>query len=59
MDDRYVLGDEKMIENVKSVLMLAALLMVGAATMISLRSLSEISTLYFTTQSTILSTTNR
>jgi len=45
-----------MIENVKSVLMLAALLMVGTATMISLRNLSEIGTLYFTTQGTILST---
>ena len=48
-----------MIENVKSVLMLAALLMVGTATMISLRSFSEVRTLYLSTQGTILSGTKR
>lgn len=59
MDDLYVLGDEKMIENVKSVLMLAVLIMVGAATMINLRNLSEIGTLYFTARGTIFANTKR
>ena len=59
MDGPYFPGEENVIENVKSVLMLAALLMVGTATMISLRSFSEVRTLYLSTQGTILYGTKR